>query len=71
VIYAGKERDILSNNANTHKKDNPLPAPVRVVEKKIGNATFIVSSRFNEKKQKDIVSTIARLVQHDTSGKPE
>ena len=43
--------------------------PVRVVERKIGRATFIVSSRFNDGKEKDIVSTIARLVQHDNDGK--
>lgn len=43
--------------------------PVRVVERKIGNATFIVSSRFNEGKEKDIVSTVARLIQYDSNKK--
>ena len=61
----------MNNNANL--QENALPAaapnfsPVRVVERKIGRATFIVSSRFNDGKQKDIVSTIARLVQHDNN----
>ena len=39
--------------------------PIRVVERKIGRTTFIVSSRFNEGKEKDIVSTVARLIQHE------
>ena len=43
--------------------------PVKVVERKIGRTTFIVSSRFNDGKEKDIVSTVARLVQHDNDGK--
>jgi len=69
------------NTAKTYQNEqyNTLPAaapdftPVRVVERKIGRATFIVSSRFNDGKEKDIVSTIARLVQHDSNdnGKPE
>jgi hypothetical protein len=41
--------------------------PHRVVERKIGKATFIVSSRFGDGREKDIVSTIARLVQHDNN----
>ena len=44
--------------------DHMLP-PTRVVERKIGRTTFIVSSRFNENKEKDIVSTVARLIQQE------
>ncbi len=33
--------------------------------RKIGNTTFLVSSRFKEGKEGDIVSTFARLVQYD------
>jgi len=63
----------LNNTTNAVKTTRPAAAPVRVRERKIGRATFIVSSRFAEGKEKDIVSTVARLVRHDTSdnGKPE
>ena len=33
--------------------------------RKIGNTTFLVSSRFKEGKEGDIVSTFARLLQYD------
>ena len=74
-IRAGKEKKRLNNNEYQHEHKNALPAatiypPVRTVERKIGRATFIVSSRFSGKNEKDIVSTIARLVQHD-NGKEE
>jgi len=63
----------LNNTANAYKNEeyNVNSLPVRVVERKIGRATFIVSSRFNKDKEKDIVSTIARLIQHDSNRKPE
>ena len=78
-VRAGKEKDILNSTSSAYKAEyfNELPAaapdfpPVRVVERKIGRATFIVSSRFNNGKERDIVSTIARLVQHESDGKPE
>ena len=38
---------------------------MRVRERKIGKATFIVSSSFNTAKEKDIVSTMARLIQYN------
>ena len=44
---------------------SPTKQSSRVVERKIGRTTFIVSSRFNEGKEKDIVSTVARLVQQE------
>ena len=40
----------------------------RVTERKIGRATFIVSTHFNDGKEKDIVSTMSRLIRGD-SGK--
>jgi len=43
----------------------PGASPVKVRERKVGRSVFIVSSRFNDNKQKDIVSTVARLVQYD------
>ena len=42
----------------------------RTNTRKIGNCTFIVSSSFKDGKQKDIVSTIARLIQSDSAKKP-
>jgi len=58
-------------NITSYEQENATPQiqPVRVVERKIGKATFIVSSRFNEGKEKDITDTIARLIQYD-NGKP-
>lgn len=41
-------------------KDSPLPQ--RIIERKIGRSVFIVSSSFNNEKEKDLVTTIARLV---------
>jgi hypothetical protein len=44
--------------------------PERTTTRKIGNTTFLVSSRFKEGKEGDIISTFARLVQYDTD-KPD
>ena len=76
VDRAGKDKDRL-NTAKSYQNEHysALPAaapdfpPIRVIERKIGRATFIVSSRFNDGKEKDIVSTVARLVQHDNDCK--
>ena len=38
----------------------------RVTVRKIGKTTFIVSSRFSEKKRRDPAAVIARLIQYDT-----
>jgi len=37
----------------------------RTATRKIGNTTFLVSSRFKGGKEGDIVSTFARLLQYD------
>ncbi len=37
----------------------------RIITRKIGNTTFLVSSRFKEGKEGDIVSTFTRLLQYD------
>lgn len=37
--------------------------------RKISNTTFLVSSRFKEGKEGDIVSTFARLLQYDADKK--
>jgi hypothetical protein len=69
-LWAGKDAYLNTAYQNSTPTANPVPPPpLRVVERKIGKATFIVSSRFSDGKEKDIVSTIARLVQHE-SGKP-
>ncbi len=78
AFCARKDRDRLNRKGTQQNKpQNTSAAPPvfplhRVVERKIGRATFIVSSRFSEGKEKDIVSTVARLVQHSTSdiGRP-
>ena len=78
AFCARKDRDRLDSKSTQQNKQQNVPAapPVfplhRVVERKIGRATFIVSSRFSEGREKDIVSTVARLVQHgdSDSGRP-
>lgn len=55
--------EIIKNeniNADSHIK------PERTATRKIGNTTFLVSSRFKEGKEGDIISTFARLLQYDT-----
>jgi len=63
---AGEEKNL---NTNVYQYTQNITAPdfppLKVVERKIGRSTFIVSSRFNTKKEKDIITTIARLVQYD------
>ena len=39
----------------------------RTTTRKIGKCTFIVSSRFKDGKQRDIVATIARLIENDAN----
>jgi hypothetical protein len=72
---AGKEKkDLINNTTNAYQHNTIAPnfPPIKIVERKIGRSTFIVSSRFNGNKQKDIVSTVARLVQYDNeNGKGE
>lgn len=43
----------------------------RVTVRKIGRTTFIVSSRFSEKKKRDPAAAVARLIQYnaDQAGK--
>lgn len=57
-------------HTNTTPDTTHLFPPYRVVERKIGKSTFTVYSWFNADKEKDIVSTITRLIQYD-SDKPE
>ena len=42
-----------------------IDSPPNTRIRKIGNTTFIVSSRFKEGKEGDIIFTFARLVQYD------
>lgn len=56
----------------------PAKMPFCTTTRKIGNTTFLVSSRFKEGREGDIISIFARLVQYDAdeadkpdnSGKP-
>ena len=53
-------------------KDKPaiINKEKRVTMRKIGKCTFLVSSSFKDGKERDVVATIARLVQNDTAPKP-
>ena len=42
----------------------------RVTVRKIGRTTFIVSSRFSEKKGRDPAAAVARLIQYDADHHP-
>ena len=54
---------------NTAKTNNTSNTPTfRTATRKIGNTTFLVSSRFKEGREGDIISTFARLVQYDADG---
>ncbi|WP_195199079.1 hypothetical protein [Faecalispora jeddahensis] len=48
----------------------PAKMPFCTDTRKIGNTTFLVSSRFKEGQDGDIISTFARLVQYDAD-KPD
>ncbi len=52
-----------NENISTHDVIEPQE---HTTTRKIGNTTFLVSSRFKEGKEGDVVSTFARLVQYDT-----
>lgn len=60
------QETIKNENINTDSYIKPEHTTTR----KIGNTTFLVSSRFKEGKEGDIVSTFARLVQYDAD-KPD
>ncbi|MFT8889169.1 MAG: hypothetical protein ABF904_10160 [Ethanoligenens sp.] len=54
---------------NTAKTNNTSNTPTFLATtRKIGNTTFLVSSRFKEGPEGDIISTFARLVQYDADG---
>ena len=44
---------------------DPAKMPFCTDTRKIGNTTFLVTSRFKEGQEGDIISTFARLVQYD------
>ena len=51
----------------------PTKMPFCTDTRKIGNTTFLVSSRFKEGQEGDIIFTFARLAQYDAdrASKPE
>ena len=55
---------VITNNQPIANKEK------RETTRKIGKCTYIVSSSFKEGKQRDIVSTIARLIQNENPTKP-
>ena len=55
---------VITNNQPAINKEK------RETTRKIWKCTYIVSSSFKEGKQRDIVSTIARLIQNENPTKP-
>lgn len=54
---------------NTAKTNGTSNTPTFcTTTRKIGNTTFLVSSRFKEGQEGDIISTFARLAQYDADG---
>lgn len=59
-------RDNQGKTYQTNTESATLPSPPqRIVKRKIGRSTFIISSRFNDAKEKNLATTIARLVMND------
>jgi len=50
---------------NGSANDKQAANPVSLAEKKIGNTTYIVTSRFNGDKRRDITTTLIRMVGRD------
>jgi hypothetical protein len=46
--------------------ENIITLPPVRLEKRIGNTTFIISSGFNGDKSRDIVKSLARLMERDS-----
>lgn len=51
-------------------RDTALIKKNRTTTRKIGKCTFTVYSSFRGGRERDIVSTIARLIQNDAATKP-
>ena len=56
---------IQSERADYMAEEVPATVPASVTERKIGNTTYIVTSRFNGDKGRDIVSALVRMVGRD------
>jgi len=54
-----KNLTVITGNQTVSSKEK------RTTTRKIGKCTYIVSSSFSEGKERDIVSTIARLIQNE------
>lgn len=55
--------------SKANEAPNAIPKS-RVTMRKIGRTTFIVSSRFSEKKGRDPATAVARLIQYDADRHP-
>lgn len=55
--------------SKVNEATNAMPKS-RITVRKIGRTTFIVSSRFSEKKGRDPAATVARLIQYDADHHP-
>jgi len=48
-------------------KEREITDTIAVSKKKIGTTTYIVSTRFNGDKQRDMVTSLIRLIGRDTA----
>ena len=59
----------MNTKQNTQKHliqgNTALTPVIRTKTRKIGNTTFIVTSRMNDGKSRDLAATIARLIDND------
>jgi hypothetical protein len=66
----GMERSLPMNEktaAQATDSVNLLPAQVKGFNKKIGNTTYIVTSRFNGDKKRDMSSALVRLMRDEAA----
>ena len=52
-------------NSNNSETAIMLRPQRQTTERKIGKTTFIVSTRFNDGKERDVFNILARLIQND------
>lgn len=63
-----KNPNINTTNTQTNPKvTNPFPSSlhIRQMERKIGNTTYIITTRFNGDKKRSVGATLARIISRD------
>ena len=69
------ENKYISMNDKTVRLHNVTPVAggnhnrkkIRTVERKIGNTTFIVASRMNDGKSRDLAAAVARIIEQNAN----